>query len=197
MKAAYAPKEQQLLDAAVAIIGEGGIPLHSLKVADIAARAGIGKGTVYEYFASKEELICEALCYRTRSGLEAEWTAIRGESDFKKGFFHALAYVRKQAKPSVMNLEWLQLSNVELLEATLKEMKELFNARMKEFYGELMARGVAEGFFPPPPPDYAAYVLTSIFCGFDFLLRMGEESSGDAYDTYMESAYKMLIKALQ
>lgn len=194
MKSVYAPKEQQLLDAAIAIIDEGGTPLHSLKVADIAARAGIGKGTVYEYFDSKEELICEALCYRTRSSLDAEWTAIRGESDFKKGFFHALAYVRKQAKPSVMNLEWLQLSNVGLLEAALKEMRALFNARMKTFYGELIARGVSEGVFPPPSPDYAAFVLTSIFCGFDFLLRMGEENSGDAY---MESAYRMLIKALQ
>ena len=48
-------KRQHLVEAAAAVFAEKGFT--STRVADIAERAGIGKGTVYEYFTSKEELL--------------------------------------------------------------------------------------------------------------------------------------------
>jgi AcrR family transcriptional regulator len=49
------PKRQCIVEAAAAVFAGGGFT--NTRVADIADRAGIGKGTVYEYFASKEELL--------------------------------------------------------------------------------------------------------------------------------------------
>ncbi len=43
------------MTAATAVFAEKGYA--STRVADIAGRAGVGKGTVYEYFSSKEELL--------------------------------------------------------------------------------------------------------------------------------------------
>lgn len=40
-----------------------GTPASDLTVSAIAREAGVGKGTVYEYFRTKEELISNALCY--------------------------------------------------------------------------------------------------------------------------------------
>ena len=40
-----------------------GYTVSNMKVADITGRAGIGKGTAYEYFRSKEEIVSEALKY--------------------------------------------------------------------------------------------------------------------------------------
>ena len=34
-----------------------------ITVADIAKKAGIGKGTIYEYFSSKEQIFCEAMVF--------------------------------------------------------------------------------------------------------------------------------------
>lgn len=48
-------KRPRLVDAACAVFAEKGYA--STRVADIAKRAGVGKGTVYEYFSSKEELL--------------------------------------------------------------------------------------------------------------------------------------------
>jgi AcrR family transcriptional regulator len=48
-------KRPRLVDAACAVFAEKGYA--STRVADIAERAGVGKGTVYEYFSSKEELL--------------------------------------------------------------------------------------------------------------------------------------------
>ena len=45
------PKENRILEAAADLIGENHHAIRTLKVADIANRAGVGKGTVYEYFS--------------------------------------------------------------------------------------------------------------------------------------------------
>ncbi len=48
-------KRLRLVEAACAVFAEKGYA--STRVADITERAGVGKGTVYEYFSSKEELL--------------------------------------------------------------------------------------------------------------------------------------------
>lgn len=47
-------KKQQIVQAAIKVFAKKG--LEKGKIADIAREAGIGKGTVYEYFPSKEAL---------------------------------------------------------------------------------------------------------------------------------------------
>lgn len=49
-----ADKRQRILMAAARVFAERGF--HQATVADIAVEAGVGKGTIYEYFSSKEEL---------------------------------------------------------------------------------------------------------------------------------------------
>lgn len=56
------PKVIALYDA-VRALSQGGADLTQLKVSEIAAKAGIGKGTTYEYFKSREELIVKAVLY--------------------------------------------------------------------------------------------------------------------------------------
>ena len=47
-------KKQLIIEAAIKVFARDG--LEKGKIADIAKEAGIGKGTVYEYFRSKEEI---------------------------------------------------------------------------------------------------------------------------------------------
>lgn len=49
-----AAKRQEILEAAIAVFVEKGY--HGAKMADIALAAGMGKGTLYEYFPTKESL---------------------------------------------------------------------------------------------------------------------------------------------
>ncbi len=57
------PKVEALFQAVDQLMLEG-IDINSMTVAQIAGRAGIGKGTTYEYFTTKEELIAGALLYK-------------------------------------------------------------------------------------------------------------------------------------
>ena len=47
-------KREKILDAAIKVFSQKG--RSSTKISDLAERAGIGKGTVYEYFQSKDEV---------------------------------------------------------------------------------------------------------------------------------------------
>ena len=59
MKEKLSEKELALFQAVIDLIEEDA-DIHSIKVSDITNRAGIGKGTAYEYFSSKEEMVAKA-----------------------------------------------------------------------------------------------------------------------------------------
>lgn len=57
------PKEEALYRAVGELIEEGA-DVNELKVSDITGRAGIGKGTAYEYFKNREDIISGAMIYQ-------------------------------------------------------------------------------------------------------------------------------------
>ncbi len=58
----YLPKVKAIYQAVFELFVEGA-DLNSLTVSEITKKAGIGKGTAYEYFSDKEEMIGRAICY--------------------------------------------------------------------------------------------------------------------------------------
>lgn len=58
----YPPKVLAMNEAVIELLTEGR-EASSLRVSEITQKAGIGKGTAYEYFKSKEEMIATALEY--------------------------------------------------------------------------------------------------------------------------------------
>lgn len=75
-----------LYQAVGSLISEGA-DLTGLKVAEIAARAGIGKGTTYDYFSSREELIVRAVQYNVFRHLLAIWEKLEKAPGFKEKVF--------------------------------------------------------------------------------------------------------------
>lgn len=56
------PKVLAMYEAVNELMEEGR-DIYSMKISEITARAGIGKGTAYEYFSTKEELLGKAIFY--------------------------------------------------------------------------------------------------------------------------------------
>lgn len=65
-----APKVKATYQAVIDLLMEG-VDVSSLTVSEITGRAGIGKGTVYDYFSSKEEMIAGALFYEIENSCGA------------------------------------------------------------------------------------------------------------------------------
>ena len=66
------PKVKALYDAVLELLNENA-DVNALTVADITKRAGIGKGTAYDYFSCKEEIIAGAIIYDARTQGEENW----------------------------------------------------------------------------------------------------------------------------
>ncbi len=71
-------KRPRLVSAASAVFAEKGYA--TTRVADIAERAGVGKGTVYEYFSSKEELLF-AVFESIKDSVTARMNAVLDEDE--------------------------------------------------------------------------------------------------------------------
>lgn len=76
------PEKVRLLYEAVLAMVTDGWDINRMKVSDITAQAGIGKGTAYEYFSSKEEIIANAVLYDVEMRLAHVLEITKGEGRF-------------------------------------------------------------------------------------------------------------------
>lgn len=72
MEEKLSPKVEALYRAVMELLLEGR-QIRKMKVSEITEKAGIGKGTAYEYFESKEELLVDALNYFQKIWAENAW----------------------------------------------------------------------------------------------------------------------------
>lgn len=72
------PKAIAVYEAVLMLLKEGR-DMTKLTVADIAKAAGIGKGTTYDYFSSKDEIIAKSLVYGFKSMIDYVADKLEGQ----------------------------------------------------------------------------------------------------------------------
>ena len=75
--------ELAVYDAVVSLIRSGS-SLAELTVADIAQAAGIGKGTIYNYFRTKDEIVAKALVYTVKKHVHTARLAVQKVRGFDR-----------------------------------------------------------------------------------------------------------------
>ena len=88
--ASKASKKEDIISAASIIFQEKGY--HETKMNEIAQRAGIGKGTIYEYFSSKKELFEEVCILNIQNAYFGFEAICNKENDFKKKIIEIFKY---------------------------------------------------------------------------------------------------------
>jgi len=83
-------KRRRIFEAAFKVFGQSGF--ERAKVEDIAKEAGIGKGTLYEYFASKQELFREMAFYLWEYYIEQGRAAALRHESFQDRILAILEY---------------------------------------------------------------------------------------------------------
>lgn len=191
-------KKNIIYEAALSLVYESN-DFSSIKVADIADRANIGKGTVYEYFQSKEQVIGEALLYMWERALEAFALFLEENKGFKEAFYGFLRNFKMQLGKNRQIYKMMTINPDSFyVPAAIKVFKSRFEEMQEKYFSlleKLVARSVSEGIIKVFPSrfDWQTAILSSLTCIY-IHQHFPDESPGE--EEVLDKAYAVYIKLL-
>jgi AcrR family transcriptional regulator len=155
--------KERIAAAAAGLFLNGGY--HSTSVREIAQKAGLSVGSVFNYFTSKEEILFFLFSHvqsRAEASLQEqreEFERLKSEGVGPKELF-LLAYERSVRQADEMR-RYVVLGYQEWKSLTAAERKRLFEGeeRIQRFLEEIIVYGVDRGVFPPGDVDLKAHCL--------------------------------------
>lgn len=145
------PEKVLLMYQAVVEMLNDHCDINTMKVSEITARAGIGKGTVYEYFSSKEELITRALIFDVGKKMELLQQILDSSGNFRQKIEDILDFIADKfgENQTFCTLVQMGTGSYEIAENLKDECRKFqcsFGCRqIEEIMDRVMEQGVREG----------------------------------------------------
>lgn len=176
-------KREQILAAAAEVFNETGY--HSARVEDIATRAGIGKGTVYEYFDSKRQLFEESIFYVLEKYLRETMEGANAIPD-PVGKLRGVISLQASLMDRNRNIASLLMkNNVDVHREMLDRLID-FRERVLDFIAGIIDQGIKEGVFRPVDPRLAAILFMGLMQEAETICYIGSRISSRTIDTMMD-----------
>ncbi|HZJ83673.1 MAG TPA: helix-turn-helix domain-containing protein [Clostridia bacterium] len=196
----YSKKEIAIFTGVITLMQEGVNPYY-IKVSDIAESADVGKGTIYDYFASKEEAISKAILYNINNELETGLSRIMAKDSFKGKFYEVLCILveNMDSKTSTFNMLSSAGGISEFYEYVLDDKYDLYKyvSRINDMISHLLVVGVEEALISEVEDSYyGKMVVNSAIIGFSQYINQRHLYADTSIEEAMKSAYKLLIKGL-
>ncbi len=189
----YKEKEVLIFNALISLYAEG-YETAEITVSQIAKSAGVGKGTIYEYFSSKDDIVSNAVVYSFNTKLDDLKLLLSLDKPFEetvKMMLNATAEKFEQRSAALMfvfNAVVLNKSSVLKGEdiKKLEEIKELGMERIRKLY----MRGVLDGKIKPcEDMSYLMISARGIMLAFISAFFCDEDREG-----IVDNIYKMILK---
>ena len=191
----YAEKEIAIFEGVRSLMARE-VNMAQVTASDIAQAAGIGKGTLYNYFETKDDIIAETVFYVIETQLGEVSKTIDKEIGFEAKLRSALTMIGHLCQQRDSQIQ-LALAGVDhqlpALERYVPRVKQIFE-KIQTMFCQLVDQGTRERVIAPVSVEYAVYVLRSVMMGFCQPGFCGEEMAPQQLRT--EWAYQMMIKAL-
>ena len=171
--------------------------LSQEEILSIAEEAGIGKGTVYEYFTSREEIISKAMAYRLRGEADALSERVNKAEGFEQKLDTLLCFARDsvQAQASGMKVLFASARTLESPEAVCRHIGDAqVVEQLRAMIARIVESGVREGLLRQPPSEaYALMALAGAVFGYANLQHIlpGQDDAA-----LREDARQMVRRAL-
>lgn len=194
-------KRDLILDTALKLFVENGY--IDTKIIDIANAAGIGKGTIYEYFSSKEALFTELLQHHVVSRYACMKEEItHGNSSCREQLRRYIHFDMKMAQQFSNGKNFIDQLYQEFPLDQYPDLRASLNRLLHYRLSTLIfiiTEGVSRKEFAPVDPTAAAFTIMgaigayiSYRCGlfseynYSEKVRTGEESYSDNENTLLE-----------
>lgn len=158
-------RRAEILDTATAVFAENGFA--AADVQEIANKTGVGKGTVYRYFPSKEELFLAAVDHGMRNlKLAVDAAAASAKQPLDRIAEGVLAYLTFfDERPEIVELLVQERANFrDRQRPTYFVHREANMGAWQELYGELIRSGT----FRDIPVDRIGDVISDLLYGMMF-----------------------------
>lgn len=189
-----AEKKQLILEASIAEFAEKGV--SKTKIVDIAKRANIGKGTVYEYFSSKEAIFMEAMDFFMKSMSATIEKELNGLTDPKERIIAIIDAL-------VINAESFQDLLVIILDfwafgfrgEQISKWREAYQM-FQEMISEIIDDGIEKGIFRDINKQYFSSILIGLLDGivFQIILFNKEYDIKAARDAAVDTILHGILK---
>lgn len=198
------PEKVLAMYRAVVELVRDGADVNSMKVSDITARAGIGKGTAYEYFSSKEEIITNALAFDVLSKRKELEEIVDGEGTFPEKLERILDYIEQKFCESrtFCILVRIGTGSYEMSEALRAEYERVHEniscGELEEVMDRIMAQGIAEGVIKEENLMFRRMAFGSQMVAYAAYLMARSQGEGTEVTSAQAKkfVYKSLVKSL-
>lgn len=178
-------KRNRIINAALSVFSKDGY--QNSKIEDIAKTADIGKGTLYEYFSSKEELFLHVFTNFKESVLSKYWVVLNDRDD-------PLAKLKRVAKISAdicaddeIQMRFLAQFSFECITKEkgneLSKLLNEYNEEIAALISGIVEEGIEKGLLKP----LDAEILSKNFADTLFGMYMRYQLSGDKMNLQAES----------
>ncbi len=195
------PKVLALYQAVLALLDEGA-DINAMKVSDITERAGIGKGTAYDYFKSKEEIIAGALTWEMDRKMRKEIEQLHACRRFSEKIHYVFDWISGQYQEQKGFVRSLRLSTQRceagkgLIREIHKKQAELGGGPIN-LVEEICRTGKESGEIRSEVPAKAASVLVMAeMAAFAMFLEKREEATEVDSDWMKNFLCEGLLKSL-
>lgn len=177
MKENLSPKVKALYEAVLELIAEN-VDVRDVKVSDITSRAGIGKGTAYEYFSNKEELIGSALLYHIDLICSHVMSDIGRMEDFSEIIHYLLLCMDREISKRDCLIQFIQMVTdngpiSQLLRDKIKSDSQI--CMPQELIDQVLQTGIRQGKINSRLPfPYMRLAVMSKILMYAFYIAMNE-----------------------
>lgn len=196
----YGSKETAIYNGVLKLV-QSGKELQEIKASDIAAMAGIGKGTLYNYFSSKEEILAKSVIYMVDTDLSHMIQSAGKKKKFKDKCYCVFNSIENCIKNKNSTIKWIMSDSLTtgLLPyfyenaATIEGIKK----RIMEFMADITDTGEREGVIGKHEDrNYVVTVLLSAVMGYSNNFTPIMKNAAISPDKSKDNAYEIIIKSL-
>jgi len=187
-------KREQILEAVLGLFMEEG--LKGMKVSAIARRADVGKGTVYEYFKSKEELFLGAVAYGIEQLSVMVNEKLEMTESFRDSFDSIVDCIAEIANRGPFMTFMTDTANMPFSNETVLKLKEILQSAFVNFssaMSEVLKKGTEEGLIKYPEDQKYIRAMLVIISNMTMQhVHNGHEDLDELKDFYYEACLKLL-----
>ncbi len=189
----YKEKEILIFNAVYDLLSRGK-NIQELVVQEIATQANIAKGSLYEYFDNKEDILQKSLEYFINENLIELIEKLQKVHTFEEKLFHIL-----KVKCSKYEINHILLQNIDQKFNCKSKLSEKLLEQVDVLAEELIKCGVSEGVISKDlTKEYQKFILFSGICSYQVMwtIKNTKQTSSQNSEEDIKNVITMVKKSL-